>query len=104
MLFGWSKPPSPIPEEDRLWIEHRLTWLCEQFGRERLQFGTVVLPTADFFPEAYQPTEEGVRILLRRVGGYMGGGEGRGALGVFFSPRAVALHPAVVHPPTRGAG
>jgi Flp pilus assembly protein TadD len=96
MLFRRSLPQCPIPEGDRLWIERRLTWLCDQFGRERLQFGTIALPTADFFPETYEPTEEGVQTLLRRVCDYMGIDRGRVSLAFFSQRKPVAFNTELV--------
>ena len=61
----------PVDVETRAWIDGRFTWLIGQFGRERPQ-STVILPTADFFPDKFDGRYETVRLLFDRVCGYMG--------------------------------
>jgi tetratricopeptide (TPR) repeat protein len=103
-MFRWSKPSCPIAEDDRLWIERRMTWLCRQFGRDRLQFGTVVLPTRDFFPEFYEPTEAGVHELLARVCDYMAVDPRRVSLGFFSQLKPIGFGAELIDPHTGAAG
>ena len=49
-----------------------MAWLKTQFGRERVASVPVVLPEAQFFPDAYDGSEATVRTLFDRVCGYMG--------------------------------
>ncbi len=81
-----------------------MTWLCGEFGRDRLQFGTVVLPTAEFFPETYEPTEEGVHTLLRRVCDYMGVEPRRVELAFFSQRKPIAFNAELIDPHTGAAG
>lgn len=68
-MFGWlsSNPKCPVEPETKAWIETRFAWLTEQFGMERLSSGTIVLPTAEFFPREYTGAEEDVADLMERV-------------------------------------
>jgi hypothetical protein len=67
----WFQSRCPVSPEQKQWIEYRMQWLSEQFGRERLLRTAVILPTVEFFPDPYRGTEEDVRLLMRRVCGYM---------------------------------
>jgi hypothetical protein len=67
-----STPICPVDPEIRDWIERRMNWLIDQFGRNRLLNAPVVLPRAEFFPDAYDGSDESVRLLLNRVCQYMG--------------------------------
>ena len=71
-LMLWSAPTCPVDNESREWIEQRMRWLVKEFGRERCQSATVVLPIASFFPDAYDGSEASVLALTHRVCGYMG--------------------------------
>lgn len=67
-----SRPPRcPVTPDDRRWIENSFAWFAEEFGDEALRDGPVILPTAEFFPEAHKPGPEGVEDLLRRICGWM---------------------------------
>ena len=46
-------------------------WLADQFGIDKLRKAEVVLPTEQYFPDAYEATPEGA-ALMYRVCGYMG--------------------------------
>lgn len=72
-MFNWfrSKPECPVDPATRQWIDDRWDWLQRQFGTERLRNGRVILPRAEFFPEAFDGTHEGARRMLDRVCGYM---------------------------------
>ena len=52
----WFRPNCPVSVEEKAWIESRMSWLCEQFGRERAVQCPVILPTAEFFPDRYNRT------------------------------------------------
>jgi hypothetical protein len=49
-----------------------MAWLKSQFGPSRIVTAPVVLPNAEFFPDAYDGSEPTVRTLFDRVCGYMG--------------------------------
>jgi hypothetical protein len=61
-----------VAPDAREWIDGRMQWLAEQFGRDRLMATRVVLPTPAYFPDAYSGSEDDVRRLVGRVAGYMG--------------------------------
>jgi tetratricopeptide (TPR) repeat protein len=72
-MFGWfRRAECPISPEDERWIDHRMAWLVEQFGKARLHETQVILPTPEFFPEPFDGTEEDALVLLHRVCTYMG--------------------------------
>ncbi|XZE19332.1 hypothetical protein SH449x_004649 [Pirellulaceae bacterium SH449] len=71
-MFGWSKPQCPVDEQAKYWIEDRLEWLSQQFGRDLFTQRDPILPTKDFFPDSVDGTEESVRNLLDQVCGFMG--------------------------------
>lgn len=65
--MGWFTPRCPLPQEPKKWIDGRMQWLCEQFGRERLIDGTVVLPDDTFFPDKFDASDLAIRRLFLRV-------------------------------------
>ncbi|MTE16040.1 hypothetical protein [Nocardia aurantiaca] len=58
---------------ERLWVEEMLGWCATQFGARTLRT-PVIVPTSDFFPDAYPRTAQQVLSVVERVGGYMGVG------------------------------
>jgi hypothetical protein len=66
-LLSWWKPKCSVGFREKAWIETRMRWLGEQFGIERLTRCEVVLPTDDFFPDAYDATPDAAERLLDRV-------------------------------------
>jgi hypothetical protein len=72
VLFNWLKPKPPLGVREKAWVEVRMGWLAERFGIERLQRADVILPTEHYFPDAYAPTADAARDMMRRLGGYMG--------------------------------
>jgi hypothetical protein len=65
---------------------------------------TVILPTEEFFPDAYDGTEPAVRTLLDRVGGYMGVAAGGLGLGFYSEANRPALIDADGRPVAGTAG
>ncbi|MBX3443277.1 MAG: hypothetical protein KF774_12805 [Planctomyces sp.] len=72
-LFDWfqSRPVCPVDAATRDWIDQRWGWLEDQFGIERVRRAPVVLPRAEFFPDAFDGTTESIRRMLDRMCGYM---------------------------------
>lgn len=71
-MLGWLFPPScPCDTAAKAWIEKRLHWLHKEFDDHAFNGRRLVLPTADFFPDPYDGSEEAVRVLMERVCGYM---------------------------------
>lgn len=66
------------------WIESRWQWLVDTFGSDRIRSLPVILPTPEYFPDAYSETEDCARQMLNRIGHYMGVAEGRVELMVYF--------------------
>jgi hypothetical protein len=70
-MASWFIPRCPVKTQEKVWIEERMEWLCQEFSYERMAHATVVLPTKEFFPDAYDGSEVALRKLLDRVCGYM---------------------------------
>lgn len=71
-MFEWLFPSScPCDVAAKAWVEERLGWLAEEFDDHAFNGRRIVLPTADFFPDHYDGSEEAVQVLLERVCGYM---------------------------------
>lgn len=72
-LFDWFRKPAecPVHPEDKAWIERRLTWLLEHYGRERLAAAETILPTKDFYPAKYKPDEANLETLFELTCRYM---------------------------------
>lgn len=70
-MFGWFAPQCPVDDAAKRWIEDRLHWLSDQFGRDVFTRRAVILPTNDFFPDPVDGSVESVRNLLNQVCGYM---------------------------------
>ncbi|GAA2360692.1 hypothetical protein GCM10010170_055690 [Dactylosporangium salmoneum] len=56
---------------EQTWIEHSLDWLLTEFGEQRLR-ATVLLPTEEHFPGAYEGTTGDVETLVYRLCRHMG--------------------------------
>ncbi len=67
-MFSWLFPPScALSLPAKKWVEESLHWLCEEFDDHAFNGRPIVLPTAEFFPDRYEGTEECLRTLLDRV-------------------------------------
>lgn len=68
----WWKPPTlPVTQKDKEWVEQSFVWFIEQFGMEYARATVMLLPTAQFFPDAYQGTTQCAQMLLARICAYM---------------------------------
>lgn len=76
MLDWFFAPSCPCDPAAKKWVEDRLRWLTKQFGLHILLERPVILPTEEFFPDAWEATPKGTRPLFRRVCEYMGVDEG----------------------------
>ena len=70
-MFGWFKPQCPVDDQAKRWIEFRLEWLSDQFGKDIFTRRAVIQPIKEFFPDPVDGTEESVRNLLDQVCRYM---------------------------------
>jgi hypothetical protein len=68
---AWFTRKCPIRDEERMWIDESMAWFVDVFGSGSLT-NPVILPTAEFFPDAYGGSREDVCRELDRVCGYMG--------------------------------
>jgi tetratricopeptide (TPR) repeat protein len=66
-VFGWLRPRCPVDPELKLWIERRMAWLTDRFGWDHLLARPVILPSDEYFPDPYEPTEQGARTVLDRL-------------------------------------
>ncbi len=85
-MFAWFRPVCPCDPAAKAWVEGRLQWLAGQFGLHVLLERPVILPTSEFFPDAWDGSSLAALRMFRRVCGYMG-----------VEPDAVALK-FVEHP------
>ena len=69
-MFG-LRTKLPVTEEERLWVDDGFRRLGRMLGWSRMQNATVVLPTDEHFPDAWDASEAGLEALFRRVCGYM---------------------------------
>ncbi|GAB0101301.1 hypothetical protein JMUB6875_02650 [Nocardia sp. JMUB6875] len=74
--MGFFRPRAPVDQLERIWVEEMLRWCAAEFGPRTLRT-PVVLPTSDFFPDAYSGSHAEVLAVVDRVAGYMGVGRDR---------------------------
>jgi hypothetical protein len=69
-VFGFSAK-LPLDEEERQWVDEGFRRLEKMLGHTRLLEAKVILPTPEYFPDAYDHTDAGADALFQRVCGYM---------------------------------
>ena len=70
-MFGWFRPNCPCDPAAKRWVEERLQWLAKQFGLHILLERPIILPTSEYFPDAWDGSPKAARRMFRRVCGYM---------------------------------
>lgn len=85
-MLNWFKPKCPLSEDDKLWVESRLSWMANQFGLRSMLRRKIVLPTKEDFPEPFDGSEASARTLFRRICEYMGVNPCKVHLSVFDDP------------------
>lgn len=70
-MWWRSRPCCPCDQAAKGWIERRLAWLHEEFEDSAFNGLPVVLPTREFFPDAFDGSKAAVRTMLNRVCRYM---------------------------------
>jgi hypothetical protein len=70
-MFGWLRGCCTVDSVTKDWIENRWRWLTDQFGADAMIDSPTVLPTAEFFPDHYDRTEQSARKLVDRVCDWM---------------------------------
>ena len=70
-MFGFSrkdkKPPCPIPEERREWLEYAFNWLVGAFGEEAIINRRVLIPHHSDFPIRYNGSRESALETVRII-------------------------------------
>lgn len=106
-LRDWLRPAPkcPVEPEMRAWIDSRWKWLEEQFGIALLRDRDVVLPNPNYFPDAYEGTQDDIRRMLDRVCVYMSIDPETVELSLYDDSDPVAGHPmfdGAMRPSTAG--
>src|SRR5947207_1575910 len=70
-MLWFFQPRCPVDQVTRDWIDRRWKWLTDEFGGDFMIDAPTVLPTPEFFPDAYDGSEDAVRALVERVCEYM---------------------------------
>jgi len=70
-MFGFGSK-LPVTEDERDWVDEGFARISTMLGRRRMLDCAVVLPTDEFFPDAYDGTESGLDKMFRQVCRYMG--------------------------------
>jgi hypothetical protein len=74
-MFGLSKkdkkPPCPIPQERREWLEYAFNWLVSAFGEEAIVNRRVLIPHHTDFPIRYNGSHESAFETVRIIAGQM---------------------------------
>jgi hypothetical protein len=71
MLDWLFRPSCPCDPAAKVWVEERLQWLADEFDDNAFSGRRIVLPTPEFFPDAYDGSKKSVRRLLNRVCDFM---------------------------------
>ena len=66
-MFGFSRPTLPVPEDEQEWIDRSFCRLASLLGSRRLLDATVMLPTAEHFPDQYDRSETSLHRVSSRV-------------------------------------
>lgn len=66
-MFGFFRPNPPLGTWEKVWTETRFAELVQIVGPARLHSATVLLPTDEFFPEAFAPQPHDPHVLLEAV-------------------------------------
>lgn len=69
-MFGF-KTKRPVTDVEGAWVDDGFDRLGRMLGTHRMLLVNVVLPTDEYFPDAFEKTEVGLRTLFRRVCDYM---------------------------------
>jgi hypothetical protein len=94
--MSWFTPKCPVDADSKEWIENAFNWLIDAMGREILRDVEVVLPTEEYFPDAYDGSRTSIRRMVERVCGYMDVDPKNIELQFFDSEDDQHLHPLAV--------
>jgi len=71
-MFGWFTPQCPLDVREKTWVELRMRWLVERFGKSNIQRVDVITPSDEFFPNSYSGHDDEVEQLFGRVRDWVG--------------------------------
>src|SRR5579862_2068901 len=71
-MFGFGHPTCPCDPSAKRWVEGCIQMLAGHFGLHVLLERPIILPTNEFFPDAYDGSPGAVRVMFGRVCSYMG--------------------------------
>src|SRR5437879_2031608 len=71
-MSGWFQPVCPCDPSAKQWVEAQLRWLTSQFGLHIFLERPIIVPTSEFFPDAWDGSTKAARRMFRRVCRYMG--------------------------------
>ena len=90
--FGGRQTECPVEPDMQGWVDGRFAWLQEQFGEDVPRTIQVMLPTPQFFPDAYGGRLEDAQAMLNRIATHMGTPPERFALYLFKGEGAAGLY------------
>ena len=70
-MFGLRKPRLLITAQQQQWVDDSFRRLASLLGTQRFRLAKVILPTSEFFPDAFDGSESALQNMFRRVAGYM---------------------------------
>src|SRR5690242_17060535 len=82
-MFGWFRPRCPVDVREKTWVELRMDWLLQRFGKSSIQSLDVITPSERFFPDPWSGGEDEVRHLFGRVCDWIGVPRNRVELKIF---------------------
>lgn len=94
--MSWFTPKCPVDADAKKWIEDSFNWLIEAIGADILREVEVVLPTEEYFPDAYDGGRTSIRRMAERVCIYMDVDAKTIDLQFFDSEDDAHLHPLAV--------
>lgn len=66
-MFSWFRSSYPVDFKHKVWIEHRLRFLSERLGLDRIPISDVVIPTAEAIPELAPGRLPDIESLTQRL-------------------------------------
>lgn len=92
-MLNWFGPKCPVDGETKRWVDAAFGWLIEEMGLDTLRSIVAVLPTEEYFPDAFDGSEVSIRKMVERVCEYMDVEPASIDLRFYQGGRADRLHP-----------
>lgn len=70
-VFGLIKPKLPLSEEQQQWVDNSFLRLGSLLGADRILQATLVLPTAEHFPDPYDCSEISLKSMFGLIAAQM---------------------------------